>query len=194
MNWNNVTIGMLQQIAAYKTDNPIKRAAHDISVITGTPLEVINKWKLNELKSSKFNFLTKLPNTNLKYTFKHNGRRFKLIKNAKDMKAHHFIELQEVVNDDIISNLHIIIALLCNRVNIFGKEIEDDYDWKVENFKDLPCPQFYTYAVFFSLLFPKLLTATQNYLKENQTEENQELLDGLVSLIDLQEVDEQNGI
>ena len=42
MNWNNVTIGMLQQIAAYKTDNPIKRAAHDISVITGTPLEVIN--------------------------------------------------------------------------------------------------------------------------------------------------------
>lgn len=193
LKWRDITIGMLQEIAEFKTENPIERVAHDISVITGTPLEEVEGWTLDKLKSYKVDFLQELPKSKLKFKFKHNGRRFKLIKNAKEMKAHHFIELQEVVKGDIVENLHVIISLLSNRVNVFGRPIEDDYDWKVENFKDLPCPMFYSYAVFFSLLYPKLLTATLTYLKEMGQEVKQELSDGLVSLTDLQEADGKSG-
>lgn len=193
VKWRDITIGMLQEIAEFKTENPIERVAHDISVITGTPLEEVEGWTLDKLKSFKVDFLQELPKSKLKFKFKHKGRRFKLIKNAKEMKAHHFIELQEVVKGDIVENLHVIISLLSNRVNVFGRPIEDDYDWKVDNFKDLPCPMFYSYAVFFSLLYPKLLNATLTYLKEMGQEINQELSDGLASLTDLQEAEGKSG-
>lgn len=191
--WSDITIEMLQEIAAFKTENPIERTAHDISVITKTPLSEVETWTLDKLNGVDVKFLNKLPNTKLKFKFKHKGKRFKLIKNAKQMKAHHFIELQEVVKGDIVENLPTIIALLSNRVNWRGKPIEDDYDWKVENFKDLPCPQFYSYAVFFSLLYPKLLNATLSYLKEKGQEIKQELSDGLASSTDSQGEDDKSG-
>jgi hypothetical protein len=82
------------------------------------------------------------------------------------MSAHHFIELQELASKDKIQALHEIIGCLSYRVNIFGRKIDDDYTWKVENFQSLPVTNFYNYALFFSALYPKLLDATLTYLKE----------------------------
>lgn len=192
--WDDVTIGMLQEILEFKTENPVEQAAHNISVITKTPYEKVQEWKLNELYEIDLSFLNDTPDRKVKYNFKHKGRRFRLIKNAKEMKAHHFIELQEMLKGDLIENLHVVIALLSNRVNWWGSPVKDDYDWKVENFKDLPCPQFYAYAVFFSLLFPQLLNATLTYLKEKKVPISQELLDGYRSLTESQEEEEQSGI
>ena len=94
------------------------------------------------------------------------------------MKAHHFIELQELNKKGTIESLHEVVACLSYRVNIFGKKIEDDYEWKVEHFKSLPFTSFYNYALFFSQLYPKLLTATQIYLMEKAKEIKAMRLDG----------------
>ena len=152
MNWDDITIGKLQAIQEIDdTFNPIERAAHIVAIIKGIPYEEVQQWTMKKLKEFDLSFLSEMPKSKFTFSFKHKNRRFKLVANAKEMKAHHFIELQEVAKEDIIDNLHIIIALLSYRVNFWGKRIEDDYDWKVENFKDLKAVDFNNYALFFRL-------------------------------------------
>ena len=171
MSWNKITIAKLQAISELDDSfNDIEKTAHIVSIIDEIPIDEVMGWLLSDLKKRDMSFLQEIPNTRLKFKFKHNGRRFRLVKTAKEMKAHHFIELQELSKKGTIESLHEVIACLSYRVNIFGKKIEDDYDWKVENFKTLPVTAFYNYALFFSALYPKLLTATQIYLMEKVKE------------------------
>ena len=167
MNWNKVTIGKLQQIHEIDDSfNIIEKTAYVVSIIKEIPYEEVLNWELNYLKKQDISFLNEIPKTKLTFKFKHNGRRFRMVKNAKEMRANHFIELQELNKKGTIESLHEVVACLSYRVNIFGKKIEDDYEWKVEHFKSLPFTAFYNYALFFSQLYPKLLTATQIYLME----------------------------
>ena len=174
-----MNIGQIQELATLKDLNPIEQMAHEVSICLGIPYSDVEIWTMEKLKEEhkKLN-LDKIPDTRIGYKFKHKGRRFRLIKNAKEMSAHHFIELQEVVKGDMVESLHQVVALLSYRVNWLGRKIEDDYQWKVENFKDLPAEQFYGYALFFSALFPKLLATTLTYLKEENKEVREMFLDG----------------
>lgn len=179
MSWNKITIGKLQEIMELDSSfNIIERSAHITSIIEEIPIHEVMQWSMAELNKRDESFLDNIPQTRLKFKFKHKGRRFRLVKNAKEMKAHHFIELQELNKKGTIESLHEVVACLSYRVNIFGKKIEDDYDWKVEHFKSLPFTTFYNYALFFSLLYPKLLTATQIYLMEKAKEIKAMRLDG----------------
>ena len=193
MNWDDITIGKLQAIQEIDdTFNPIEKAAHIVAIIKGIPYEEVQQWTMKKLKEFDLSFLSEMPKSKFTFSFKHKNRRFKLVANAKEMKAHHFIELQEVAKEDIIDNLHVIIALLSYRVNFWGKRIEDDYDWKVENFKDLKAVDFNNYALFFSALYPKLLDATLSFLEERRVE-MEELLDGYRSSTDSLEANGQSG-
>jgi len=185
LKWKDITIGMLQEIGDLPDDlNPIEKTAHTVAIIKGLTYEEVEKWTLNDLRKIDLSFLEQEPKHRLKWTFKHKGRRFKLVKNAKAMEAHHFIELQELGDSDKIEALHKIIACLSYRVNIFGRKIEDDYQWKVDNFKDLPAPQFYKYSLFFSALYPKLLKTTLTYLKAEVKKAKEMFSDGSDSLTD----------
>jgi hypothetical protein len=185
LKWKDITIGMLQEIGELPDDlNPIEKTAHTVAIIKGLPYEEVEKWTLNDLRKIDLSFLEQEPKHRLKWTFKHKGRRFKLVKNAKAMEAHHFIELQELGDSDKIEALHKIIACLSYRVNIFGRKIEDDYQWKVDNFKDLPAPQFYKYSLFFSALYPKLLKTTLTYLKGEVKKAKEMFSDGSDSSTD----------
>ena len=179
MNWKDITIDKIQRIEQLEEDNPIRKVAYTIAIIKDVPIEEINKWTIDQLREVDLSFLNEIPQKNLTFKFKHNGRRFRLIKSAREMSAHHFIELQELANKDKIEALHEIIGCLSYRVNIFGRKIEDDYTWKVENFKSLPIVNFYNYALFFSALYPKLLNATLTYLKEETEKAKAMSLDGL---------------
>jgi hypothetical protein len=193
MNWDDITIGKLQAIQEIDdTFNPIERVAHIVAIIKGIPYSEVEKWTLNELRAIDLSFLDEIPKSKFAFSFKHKKRYFKLVSNAKEMKAHHFIELQEVTKGNIIENLHTIIALLSYRVNFWGKRIEDDYEWKVENFKDLKAIDFNNYALFFSAVYPKLLDATLSFLGEKR-EEMEELLDGYRLSTDSQVADEPSG-
>ena len=196
LNWNNITIKKLQEINEIdKNCNPIERTAWVVSILTETPYEEVEQWTLDKLRAVDLTFLDEIPKSKLKFTFKHKGKglnltfenkvkRYRLVKTAKEMKAHHFIELQELMKRDTIEVLPEIIACLSYRINIFGRRIEDDYEQKVKDFADLPLVNFYNYAVFFSQLYPKLLEATLIYLKEKEAKMKEMLSDGLDSLTD----------
>ena len=174
-----MNIGQIQELATLKDLNPIEQMAHEVSICLGIPFSDVEIWTMDKLKEEhkKLN-LDKIPDTRIGYKFKHKGRRFRLIRNAKEMSAHHFIELQEVVKGDMVESLHQIIALLSYRVDWLGRKIEDDYQWKVDNFKQLEAEQLYGYALFFSQLFPRLLATTLTYLKQENKEVREMFLDG----------------
>ena len=179
LNWKDITIEKLQEIGELDDSfNYIEKKAHVVAILTGTPYYEIEKWTIAQLNKVDISFLDDMPKSKFTFKFKHKGKRYRLVKNAKDMKAHHFIELQELYKRDTLQALNEIIGCLSYRVNIFGRRIEDDYDEKVNDFKTLPVVSFYNYALFFSALYPKLLKATQIYLKEKVTEV-QTRLDGL---------------
>lgn len=170
MNWKNITIGMIQEISQLGEMDEIEKMAHQISIITNTPFEEVSKWPLEKLQSVDVGFLTKMPDSKVKYWFKFKGHKYKLVASAREMSAHHFIELQQVSTENMIENLHLILALLAYRVNWYGKRIEDDYQWKVDNFKELPLTDVYGYTLFFSQLYPRLLADTLAYLKETENQ------------------------
>ena len=174
-----MNIGQIQELATLKDLNPIEQMAHEVSICLGIHYSDVEIWTMEKLKEEhkKLN-LDKIPDTRIGYKFKHKGRRFRLIKNAKEMSAHHFIELQEVVKGDMVESLHQVIALLSYRVDWLGRKIEDDYQWKVDNFKQLEAEQFYGYALFFSQLFPRLLQTTLTFLKEENKEMREMFLGG----------------
>jgi hypothetical protein len=179
MNWNNITIEKLQEISELDDSfNDIEKTAHVVSIIKGIPYNEVEQWTLNELRKVDISFLKEIPKSKLKFRFKHNGKRYKLVRNAKEMKAHHFIELQELRKKDTIEVLPEIIGCLSYRVNIFGRKVKDDFEDKVNEFKTTPVIAFYNYALFFSALYPKLLDATQIYLMEKMTEAKATLSDG----------------
>lgn len=185
MNWKDVTIGMLQQIAKLPEDlSTVERAAYLVSIIKGIPYEQVSKWSIDKFSDYDFELLSDMPKSKLKFKFQHKGKRFRLVRSANKMSAHHFIELQELGDVDKVEILHQIIACLSYRVNIFGRKIEDDYEWKVANFKDLPCSQFYRYALFFSKLYPRLLKDTLTYLKQEKAKVQQTYSDGSASSTD----------
>jgi hypothetical protein len=178
MNWNDITIGKIQQILALTTKNEIKRTAQTIAILKGIPYEEVEAWSIDELRAVDLSGIQQIPKGKLKFKFKHKGRRFRLVLNANKSSAHHFMELQEVQKKDTIEALHEVIACLSYRVNIFGKRITDDYQWKVENFKDLPITDFYHYSIFFLKLYPQLLNATLIYLKAETNKVKEMYLDG----------------
>jgi hypothetical protein len=186
LNWNNITIKKLQEINEIDKDcNPIERTAWVVSILIETPYEEVEQWTLDKLKAIDLTFLQEIPKSKLKFIFKHKGKRYRLVKTAKEMKAHHFIELQELMKKDTIEVLPEIIACLSYSVTFFNKKTgHDDYEQKVKDFADLPLVNFYNYAVFFSQLYPKLLEATLIYLKEKEAKMKEMLSDGLDSLTD----------
>lgn len=172
-------IGQLQELATLKDLNPIEQMAHEVSICLGISFSDVEIWTMDKLKEEHKKLkLDYVPDQRISYKFKHEGRRFRLVRNAKEMSAHHFIELQEVVKGDMVESLHQVIALLSYRVDVFGRKIDDDYQWKVDNFKNLEAWQFYGYALFFSRLFPKLLQSTLSYLRQEEKQVREMFLDG----------------
>ena len=193
MSWKDITIRKVQAIQEIDdTFNPIERIAYTIAIIEGIPYEEVGQWTMEKLKAYDLSWLSEIPKSKFAFSFRFKKRYFRLITNAKEIKAHHFIELQEVTKGDIIENLHKIIAILSYRVNFWGKRIEDDYQWKEENFLDLPVTDVHNYALFFSAVYPKLLDATLDYLTEVRKEVETHL-DGSLSSTDSQGAKEQSG-
>jgi len=128
MSWKDITIRKVQAIQEIDdTFNPIERIAYTIAIIEGIPYEEVGQWTMEKLKAYDLSWLSEIPKSKFAFSFRFKKRYFRLITNAKEIKAHHFIELQEVTKGDIIENLHKIIAILSYRVNFWGKRIEDDY-------------------------------------------------------------------
>ena len=135
-------------------------------------LAIVNNWTMDKVESmpideltkefKKLEFLNELPNRPVQFMFKHKGRYFRLAKTPNEICGHHFIELQQVFNGDVIESLHKIVALLSVEVDFFGRnkkvvDAQAHYEDKCALMMHLPVPLPYTYALFFLEVYPELL-------------------------------------
>jgi hypothetical protein len=182
MKWNNITIYQLQEIHSCRDMSNIERQMNILAICNNWTMDKVESLPINKMldKFKELNFLNKLPTEKLKFKFRHKGRRFKMAKTPNEVCGHHFIELQQVYNGDVIDTLHKVMALLCYEVDIFGrhkniKDAQAHYQDKCELFLSLPVPLPYCYALFFSAVYPELLQITLSYLKKEMEQLTKEV-------------------
>ena len=175
MNWKNITIEQLQELASINHFDNVERRIHQIAIVNRLDIDTVEEMSLKKIleEVEKLNFLNELPQDKPMFAFKHLKKRYRLITNAQEMQGRDFIALQQIKADDIIENLHKILAMLSYEVDIFGYRVKipkgqvaQNFEERCEDFKTLSCSLAYSYASFFLALYPQLLTATLDYLKE----------------------------
>lgn len=115
-----------------------------------------------------------------KFKFKHNKKRYELIVNPLELKAHQWIELQEIYQGDIIENLHRIMALLSVEKSWWHKKRDiskQEFDKRSEEFLSLDFDIAYNYAIFFLEVYPELLKTTLSYLKAEMEKLKEQISD-----------------
>jgi hypothetical protein len=171
-----ITIAQLQELKEIEDYSPLEKAIHTICIVDRKIIDDVENMTVKDL-FARFNeiVLEITPRENLSFTFKVKGRRFKMIPNATEMQGQHFISLQQYSGDEIVNNLHKIMAMLTTEVNIFGqpkkvKNIAQHFENVSELFLSMPYDIANTYSLFFSQLYPTLLQSTQDFLTEKVKE------------------------
>jgi hypothetical protein len=154
MKWNNITIYQLQEIHSCRDMSHIEKTMNTLAIVKDWSMDKVESMPIDELTNElkKLEFLNTLPTDKVRFSFRHRGRRWKLAKTTNEICGHHFIELQQVFNGDMIESLHKVMALLTYEVDFLGrtKKVTD--------------------AVFFSAVYPKLLETILTYLKEEMNQ------------------------
>jgi hypothetical protein len=181
MNWNNITIHQLQEIHSCRDMSNIERTMNILAIVNHWSMDKVESMPIDDLtrEFKKLEFLNTLPNDKVRFSFRHRGKRWKLAKTTNEICGHHFIELQQVFNGDMIDSLHKVMSLLTYEVDIFGRtkkviDAQAHYQDKCELFLSLPVTTAYSYAVFFSAVYPKLLETILTYLKEEMNQLSKE--------------------
>jgi hypothetical protein len=177
-----ITIQQLQELKEIEDYNPLEKAIHTICIVDNKIIDDVENMTVKDL-FARFNEIVVeiTPRENLRFTFKVKGRRFKMIPNATEMQGQHFISLQQYSGDEIVNNLHKIMAMLTTEVNIFGKpkkvkNLAMHFEDVSELFLQMPYDIANTYSLFFSQLYPKLLESTQDFLIAKVKEMEQEAI------------------
>jgi hypothetical protein len=177
-----ITIQQLQELKEIEDYNPLEKAIHTICIVDNKIIDDVENMTVKDL-FARFNEIVVeiTPRENLRFTFKLKGRRFKMIPNATEMQGQHFISLQQYSGDEIVNNLHKIMAMLTKEVNIFGKpkkvkNLAKNFEDVSELFLSMPYDIANTYSLFFSQLYPKLLESTQDFLMAKVKEMEQEAI------------------
>ena len=182
MNWNNITIHQLQEIHSCRDMSDLERQMNILAIALNLSMDEVESMTLDKLTTefAKLSFLNDLPKAPDKFMFKLRGRYFRLAKTPNEMCGHHFIELQQVFNGDVIESLHKIVALLSVEVDFFGRnkkvvDAQAHYEDKCGLMMALPVPLPYTYALFFLEVYPELLKSILYSLKEEMKDMTDQL-------------------
>jgi hypothetical protein len=162
INWKKVTVGQFDDIAEIRSEIPFRLKMQQIAILENKEIEEILKWKIEDVYDYD---IPSMPKTKLRFWFVHNKKFYRLPKNAKKIKASQFIDLQ-TSDGTIAMNL----AILAQRVNLFGKVVDEDIEDRIKEFREIPILKIKPYADFFLHLYPLLLEATRDYLKQAMTE------------------------
>jgi hypothetical protein len=171
-------ISQIQELHALGELNTIDKKIEALAIMTEQTIDDIELMPMDEILEEfrKIEFIPK--DTTPKFKFRHKGKRYRLITNPLELKAHQWIELQEVFNGDIIESLDKIIALLSYEVNVFGKRKKEDitnFERKVTDFASLKFDIAYNYALFFSKVYPELLKTTLSFLNKELNQLSQQM-------------------
>ena len=182
MNWNNITIHQLQEIHSCRDMSDLERQMNILAIALNLSMDAVESMTLDKLTTEfeKLSFLNDLPKAPIQFMFKLRGRYFRLAKTPNEMCGHHFIELQQVFNGDVIESLNKIVALLSVEVDFFGRnkkvvDAQAHYEDKCALMMQLPVPLPYTYALFFLEVYPELLKSILSSLTDQMKEMKEQL-------------------
>ncbi len=104
MKWNNITIYQLQEIHSCRDMSHIEKTMNTLAIVKDWSMDKVESMPIDELTNElkKLEFLNTLPTDKVRFSFRHRGRRWKLAKTTNEICGHHFIELQQVFNGDMI--------------------------------------------------------------------------------------------
>lgn len=162
------TIGQIQEVHSLGDLGNLDKKIEALAILTNRTIDQVEGMSMDAILE-EFKTLNFIPSkTEPKFIFKHLGKKYKLLTNPLDLKAHQWIELQEIYNGDIIESLNKIMALLSVESSLFNKKRDigkKEFDKRCEDFLSLDFAIAYNYALFFSKVYPELLKATLSYLK-----------------------------
>lgn len=162
------TIGQIQEVHSLGDLGNLDKKIEALAILTNRTIDQVEEMSMDSILE-EFKTLNFIPSkTEPKFVFKHLGKKYKLLTNPLDLKAHQWIELQEIYNGDIIESLNKIMALLSVESSLFNKKRDigkKEFDKRCEDFLSLDFAIAYNYALFFSRVYPELLKATLSYLK-----------------------------
>ncbi len=120
MKWNNITIYQLQEIHSCRDMSHIEKTMNTLAIVKDWSMDKVESMPIDELTNElkKLEFLNTLPTDKVRFSFRNRGRRWKLAKTTNEICGHHFIELQQVFNGDMIESLHKVMALLTYEVDL----------------------------------------------------------------------------
>lgn len=163
------TIGQIQEVHSLGDLQNLDKKIEALAILTNRTIDQVEEMSMDAILE-EFKTLNFIPQqTQPKFTFKHLGKKYKLITNPLDLKAHQWIELQEIYSGDIIESLNKIMALLSVESSFFNRKRDigkKDFDKRCEDFLSLDFAIAYNYALFFSRIYPELLKITLSYLKQ----------------------------
>lgn len=125
-NYNQLTIGQFvkcKTIAQIESD-PVQRKVKMLAAITGKSEDEIESLPFSDLLK-QLKDLSEIealqPNAKVKMRFKVKGQRFECIWRAQDLSAAQYIDANAFCSQDIITNIHNILAAICVRRTWFKR-------------------------------------------------------------------------
>lgn len=190
-NWNEISIGQFQQInTALKNypDNAITQAVWMLNALTGIPREELLVMDFSKdfkplMKELEWVNTTALP-TQLPKEFELDGEQYTLVYDMKQRTTGQFVDLAHLTTepDNIIANLHQILAVLC--IPTGQKDHAIGFEQRAKNFQQrLPIAIAYPIATFFLRLWLDSLPHILTYLEKQMVPKKRTLWTRIIGLL-----------
>jgi hypothetical protein len=129
--WDDVTIGMWQELNAIETDSEVTRIIEQISILTDVDPAEIRKLKMREFAQmqSEASFIYTQPKAEVTIKFEIDGKRYGMIPQLDFITTGEWMDAENW-KDRPIENLHLYAALLYRPIIS-----EDGEDYKIEDHK-----------------------------------------------------------
>jgi hypothetical protein len=125
-SWDDVTIGMWQELSLIDTQSEITRFIEQISILTDADPEEIRRMSMTDF--SKFRtevaFIETSPTPDVKIKFEIDGKKYGMIPQLDFITAGEWIDA-ETWKDDSVANIHLYAALLYRPIT---KEEGESYE------------------------------------------------------------------
>lgn len=184
INWKKITPNQLIELRGLPEDlDPIERAIQVVSIAYKMPYDVVDGMDLKEVITlfSKCSFLNTLPSEKASIyvegrDWNRKRRKYKILYDLRDIKAHHYVELQHILSDaESIDRLPEVMALISAeqvgfpfklwRKKIRKEDIASEYQERIKFFADHSNVQdCYPVMLFFCLLWKESYDAIQSSL------------------------------
>lgn len=167
MNWNTITIAQGQAIIKANDLEPFDRDVAILVALHGRTVdyyEGLPKWKLEGM-IKKTGWISVMPQQRYARPFRSGNYLYKF-KTHPDQLVHGDFTLLQKYAEDHVGNLHLILALLSSKFQIFPPREVFQKDNRAELFRTkMPFGLAYAYTLFFSAYYPTLLKVGLSYLK-----------------------------